>query len=220
MRTLIADTRLAVRALAKQPRYTTVASLTLAAEKLPSESAVMSPWNAPLMAIFLIAPAATMFWKTKSLLVLIDPIGGPIAVALAEELGARAVLVTPDHVAGNELSRSGDLAPANARLQQAGVELHRRTLLRAVKKASAEVEDRFSGERRSLRVVAVVDAGHRLPDPAFASTDGSWPAGSRRAGDVVAPRTIHEAILEGRRAAQAVGGVGRTSDGVPMGTSH
>src|SRR5690606_20877263 len=53
--------------------------------------------------------------------VLIDPIGGPIAVALAEELGGRAILVTQDQIAGNELSRSGDLAPANTRLAQAGV---------------------------------------------------------------------------------------------------
>ncbi|CAN0489152.1 unnamed protein product, partial [Phaeothamnion confervicola] len=33
-----------------------------------------------------------------------DPIGGPIAVALAEELAERAVLITQDHIAGNELS--------------------------------------------------------------------------------------------------------------------
>ncbi|MGB0114286.1 MAG: mycofactocin system FadH/OYE family oxidoreductase 1, partial [Ilumatobacteraceae bacterium] len=45
--------------------------------------------------------------------VLFDPIGGPIAVALAEELGARAVLITQDNIAGNELARTGDLAPAN-----------------------------------------------------------------------------------------------------------
>ena len=38
-----------------------------------------------------------------------------------------------------------------------------------------------------------------------------------RAGDCVAPRTIAEAILEGRRAAMALDGLGRTSDGVPMG---
>ena len=96
----------------------------------------------------------------------------------------------------------------------------RSNLDRQVKKGKLDVEDRFSGERRTIAVVAVVDAGHRLPDPTFASADGSWPAGSLRAGDVVAPRTIHEAILEGRRAAHAIDGVGRTSDGVPMGATH
>ena len=62
--------------------------------------------------------------------VLFDPIGGPIAVALAEQLGGRAVLVTQDNIAGNELARSGDLAPANVRLAQAGVRIERRSLLR------------------------------------------------------------------------------------------
>ena len=55
-------------------------------------------------------------------IVLFDPIGGPIAVALAEDLGDRAILITQDHIAGNELSRTGDLAPANVRLAQRGVD--------------------------------------------------------------------------------------------------
>ena len=44
---------------------------------------------------------------------------------------AAAVLVTQDHIAGNELARTGDLAPANVRLAQAGVRIERRTLLRS-----------------------------------------------------------------------------------------
>ena len=47
----------------------------------------------------------------RGTIAIFDPIGGPIAVALAEELGDRAVLVTQDHIAGNELARTGDLAP-------------------------------------------------------------------------------------------------------------
>ena len=61
--------------------------------------------------------------------VVLDPIGGPIAVALAEELGPRAVLVTQDQIAGNELARTGDLAPANVRLAQRGVRIERRTIV-------------------------------------------------------------------------------------------
>lgn len=146
-----------------------------------------------------------------------DPIGGPIGVSVAETLaaaGRQVTLATPDHIVGNELSRSGDLAPANARLQQAGVTLERRTLLRVARKGSVEVEDRFSGARRTCRASVVVDAGHRLPD------DQPVPAGALRAGDCVAPRTIYEAILEGRRAALALDGIGWVSDGVPMGTPH
>ena len=111
-----------------------------------------------------------------------DPIGGPIAVALAEDLGERAVLVTQDQIAGNELARTGDLAPANVRLQQRGVRIERRSLLRAVRPGEVELEDRFTGRRRTVAAVAVVDCGYRLPDDA-------WPGAALRAGDCVAPRT-------------------------------
>ena len=125
-----------------------------------------------------------------------DPIGGPIGVALAEELGERAILITQDHIAGNELSRTGDLAPANVRLAQRGVTIERRTLLRSVGSGRVEVEDRFTGERRTIACAAVVDCGFRLPTDPLAEAD-------MQAGDCVAPRTIYEAVLEGRRAALA-----------------
>jgi 2,4-dienoyl-CoA reductase (NADPH2) len=133
-------------------------------------------------------------WPDTGAIVLFDPIGGPIAVALAEQLGDRAVLVTQDQIAGNELSRTGDLAPANTRLAQRGARIERRSLLRAVRPGEVELEDRFSGERRSVRCVAVVDCGFRLPTDPLA--DAQY-----QAGDCVAPRTILEAVLEGRRAA-------------------
>lgn len=125
---------------------------------------------------------------------LFDPIGGPIAVALAEQLGDRAILITQDQIAGNELSRSGDLAPANVRLQQGGVRIERRSLLRAVRPGQVELEDRFSGERRRVECAALVDCGFRLPTEPL-------PGAAFRAGDCIAPRTIHEAVLEGRRIA-------------------
>ncbi len=144
-------------------------------------------------------------------IVLFDPIGGPIAVALAEQLGERAVLLTQDQIAGNELSRSGDLAPAHVRLAQRGVRIERRTLLRAVRAVrpgrpgaeaaiEVEVEDRFSGERRTIAGAALVDCGFRLPTSTF-------PGAQLAAGDCVAPRTILEAVLEGRRAANAIDAV-------------
>jgi 2,4-dienoyl-CoA reductase (NADPH2) len=133
-------------------------------------------------------------------IVLFDPIGGPIAVALAEDLGNRAILVTQDHIAGNELSRTGDLAPANVRLAQRGVTIERRTLLRVVRSGNVEVEDRFSGERRSIECAALVDCGFRLPTDPLAGAD-------LFAGDCVAPRTIYEAVLEGRRAALSIDSV-------------
>jgi mycofactocin system FadH/OYE family oxidoreductase 1 len=130
-------------------------------------------------------------------IVLFDPIGGPIAVALAEQLGDRAVLIIQDNIAGNELSRTGDLAPANSRLQQRGVTIERRSLLREVGCDHVVVEDRYSGARRTIACVAVVDCGFRLADDQFG-------AHGTRVGDCVAPRTLLEAIREGRAAALAI----------------
>jgi mycofactocin system FadH/OYE family oxidoreductase 1 len=129
-----------------------------------------------------------------------DPIGGPIAVSLAECLGGRATLITQDQIAGNELARSGDLAPANVRLAQQGVTIERRSLIRSVHRGtsgriSVTVEDRFSGEQRSVECDHFVNAGFRLP-----KADAINDVAHARAGDAVAPRTIAEAILEGRRA--------------------
>ena len=134
--------------------------------------------------------------------VLFDPIGGPIAVALAEELRDRAILVTQDQIAGNELSRTGDLAPANARLARAGVRIMRRSLLRAVRLTDDGLEidlaDRFQARVTTLPAAAMVDCGFRLPtEPLVGATVA--------AGDCVAPRTVLEAILEGRRAARSIG---------------
>jgi mycofactocin system FadH/OYE family oxidoreductase 1 len=137
-------------------------------------------------------------------IVLFDPIGGPIGVALAEELGERAVLVTQDNIAGNELARTGDLAPSNSRLAQRGVTIERRTLLRAVRPGPAgveaavevEVEDKYTGLRRTIEAAALVDCGFRVPTEALPD--------AVQVGDAVAPRTIHEAVLEARRAALAI----------------
>ncbi len=128
---------------------------------------------------------------------LFDPIGGPIAIAMAEQLGARAILITQDQIAGNELSRSGDLAPANVRLAQLGVQIERRSILRSVRKGEVELQDRFSGERRTIACAALIDCGFRLPTEPIEGVIA-------QVGDCVAPRTIHETVLEARRVALAL----------------
>jgi mycofactocin system FadH/OYE family oxidoreductase 1 len=136
-----------------------------------------------------------------------DPVGGPIGISAAELLAGRGVdvaLVTQDLIAGTQLARSGDLADASTRLQRAGVALHKRSRLVTVTPAAAVVEDVYTGEVREIEAAVVIDAGHRLPE------DTLWrahPARSR-AGDAVAPRTIYEAVLEGRRAALALDAAG------------
>jgi mycofactocin system FadH/OYE family oxidoreductase 2/mycofactocin system FadH/OYE family oxidoreductase 1 len=134
-----------------------------------------------------------------------DPVGAPAGVGTAEllaGLGAAVTLVTPDFVAGEQLARSGDLAPANVRLRRAGVDIVRSSVVRSVEKSVVVVEDRFSGEVHSIEAAVLVDAGHRLPeDTLYKALSGFRDAGV--AGDAVAPRTILEAVLEGRRAAAA-----------------
>jgi hypothetical protein len=61
------------------------------------------------------------------------------------------------------------------------------------------LEDRFSGQQRTIECDSFVNAGFRLPLVAPISETAH-----ARAGDCVAPRTIAEAILEGRRAVLTV----------------
>jgi 2,4-dienoyl-CoA reductase (NADPH2) len=132
-----------------------------------------------------------------------DPVGGPVGISVAESLAPTAAvsLVTPDLVAGTLLSLTGDLAAASTRLHQAGVAIVRRHRLRAVRAGSVTVEDVHTGATATLDAATVVDAGHRVPDDAlWQATRGRL----RRAGDAVAPRTIYEAVLEGRRVALAL----------------
>ncbi|CAN5588615.1 FAD-dependent oxidoreductase [soil metagenome] len=170
------------------------------------EVVVQCTGSRPGAATYEIAPDANVFdvmdiYRGVALpegpIALFDPIGGPIAIALAESLGARAILITQDQIAGNELSRSGDLAPANVRLAQLGVRIERRSILRTVRAGQVELQDRFSGERRTIACSALVDCGFRLPTEPLADAIA-------QAGDCVAPRTIHEAVLEARRVAVAL----------------
>jgi len=133
-----------------------------------------------------------------------DPVGGPVGVAVAEWLaarGRRVAIVAPDQIIGTLLSLSGDLADANVRLQRAGVTRELRALLREVSGETALLEDVWTGEQRRVGCAVLIDCGHRLPDEALYQQRPGTP----RAGDCVAPRTVHEAILEGRRAALAIG---------------
>jgi mycofactocin system FadH/OYE family oxidoreductase 1 len=127
-----------------------------------------------------------------------DPVGGPVGVSVAEKLAAdgRSVsIVTQDPIVGTLLSLTGDLADCNTRLQQAGVTRELKSLLRRASGGAALLEDVWTGTQRSVPADVVVDCGHRLP------LEDLYVTGLPRAGDCVAPRTILEAVLEGRRRA-------------------
>jgi mycofactocin system FadH/OYE family oxidoreductase 1 len=129
-----------------------------------------------------------------------DPIGDWTGVGVAEQVAAAGrptAIVTRDQVAGTQLTLTGDLAPANARLERAGVARELRSLLRGVADGQALLEHVWTGEQRRIDCAVVIDCGHRLPADALWAPRPQHP----RAGDCVAPRTVYEAVLEGRRAA-------------------
>ncbi len=134
--------------------------------------------------------------------VIADPVGGPVGVRLGEVLATRGyavTLVSPDPVAGTMLSATGDMPAANARLQQAGVVRRLHSKIRGVDTSDVLVEGIYTGAPETLACEAFVDAGHRLPDNRLHSETGA-----DRIGDCLAPRTVHEAILDGRRWALAL----------------
>ncbi|HEX3460891.1 MAG TPA: mycofactocin system FadH/OYE family oxidoreductase 1 [Acidimicrobiales bacterium] len=137
-----------------------------------------------------------------------DPVGGPIGVGVAEWLAGRGrpvAIVTADPIAGTQLAITGDLADANTRLQRAGVTRVLRAVLRGAKGGRALLDDVWTGERREIDCAVIVDCSHRLPEESLYLSRPGTP----RAGDCVAPRTILEAVLEGRRRALEIGaGVG------------
>lgn len=149
-------------------------------------------------AAFALPPGPIVVW---------DPIGGPIALSIAELLAADAgrreagvTLVTPDLLIGEKLSLTGDLAPAQVRLHGLGIRLVKQSLVRRVSDAKVEVEDRFSGATDVIDARVFIACEHRLPD-LLLDPNETLP----QAGDRVAPRSIHEAILDARRVALALG---------------
>lgn len=132
-----------------------------------------------------------------------DPVGGPVGVGVAEWLaaaGSDVALVTPDQSAGTQLSLTGDLADANGRLQRAGVRRELRAVIREASAGRVVLEDVWTTARRVIPCAVVVDCGHRLPEESLYEARPGTP----RAGDCIAPRTVLEAILEGRRRALEV----------------
>jgi 2,4-dienoyl-CoA reductase (NADPH2) len=126
--------------------------------------------------------------------VVIDPVGGPIGVGICEQLardGAAVALVTPDLVAGTQLSLTGDLVGANARLANVGVELVTHAQVVAISSGAVVIEDRYDGEQWRRECALVVNAGFDLPSPARFNAPAI--------GDALAPRSVTQAILEARR---------------------
>lgn len=126
-----------------------------------------------------------------------DPQGGALGVGIAELLadGHAVVLSSPDAVVGARLAGAGDLADANARLARAGVQRRPGTRLDSVEAGTAGLADVWTGSVTDLAVAAVVHCGPRAAAPTPPGRPGV------QAGDCVAPRTVLEAVREGRASA-------------------
>lgn len=167
---------------------------------LATGSVFASPWPGALDPIDVLRADALTGGDGR--VVIADPIGGPVGVRLGEVLATRGyavTLVSPDPVAGTMLSATGDLPAANARLQQAGVVRRLHSKIREVGARGVLVEDVYTGTQETLACQAFVDAGYRLPDAQLPEDQLHSETGADRIGDCVAPRTLHEAILDGRR---------------------
>lgn len=130
-----------------------------------------------------------------------DPVGGPVAVAVAEHLAARSHDVhyaTEDAIAGSRLAPAGDLVAANTRLGQAGIKRHLGTRVHSV-------------DPDGVRLIHLVGEGPVLiPDAVLVDCSPLLPGDIARGpdifeiGDRVAPRTVREAVLEAYEMASAL----------------
>lgn len=134
--------------------------------------------------------------------VVFDPVGGPVAVSVALLLADRGddvALATPDQLIGSRLGPTGDLVGASRRLREAGVAAHLAVLPVAGTSGEVLLQNRFTGVRFGVPCSVLVDCSLPLPNEQLAVGEGTV-----RAGDCVAPRTVLEAVREGRFAAMSM----------------
>ncbi|RVW10262.1 mycofactocin system FadH/OYE family oxidoreductase 1 [Prescottella agglutinans] len=130
----------------------------------------------------------------------VDPVGGPVAVSVASwlaERGRAVSIVTPDQIVGSRLGPTGDLVGANARMRRAGIALHLAAVPVSAEAGEAVLRSRFTDEVSRVPCAVLVDCAHPLPNEEIDRTD------ALRVGDCVAPRTVLEAVREGRLAAMS-----------------
>ena len=123
--------------------------------------------------------------------VMFDPIGGPIAIALAEELGAAG---DPRDPGPHRRQRAVTVGRSRARQRPSrpGARADR-----AAHRCCAPCRPARSTSRTASAACTARSRVSRWSTAASGSPTIRSPAPIIRAGDCVAPRTVHEAILEG-----------------------
>ena len=139
--------------------------------------------------------------------VLIDDVHTEQALSTAELLldqGKRVEVISPLFYVGQDIGVTS-IAPLYARVYGKGVVLTPCTELRAVEGTTVVVVNVFSGAERRIESVdtVVLATGSRSTDELYRALKGQV-AELHAAGDCVAPRGVHQAILDGTRVARAI----------------
>jgi mycofactocin system FadH/OYE family oxidoreductase 2 len=139
--------------------------------------------------------------------VVIDDVHTEQALSTAELLldaGKRVEVISPLFYVGQDIGVTS-IAPLYTRLYTKGVVLTPCTELTAVEGSTVIVRNVFSGAERRIESVdtVVLATGSRSTDALYRALEGRVPA-LYAAGDCVAPRGVHQAILDGTRVARAI----------------
>jgi pyruvate/2-oxoglutarate dehydrogenase complex dihydrolipoamide dehydrogenase (E3) component len=139
--------------------------------------------------------------------VVVDDVHTQEALSTAElllEQGKRVEVISPLFYVGQDIGVTS-IAPLYARLHTRGVVLTPGTELRAVEGSTVVVANVYSGAERRIESVdtVVLAAGSRSTDNLYRALKGQVPE-LYAVGDCVAPRGVHQAILDGTRVARAI----------------
>jgi len=139
--------------------------------------------------------------------VVVDDVHTQQALSTAElllEQGKRVEVISPLFYVGQDIGVTS-IAPLYKRLFTAGVVLTPGTELRAVEGSAVIVANVYSGVERRVEGVdtVVLSAGSRSTDSLYRALKGRV-AELYAVGDCVAPRGVHQAILDATRVARAI----------------
>ncbi|MGI9622020.1 MAG: FAD-dependent oxidoreductase, partial [Acidimicrobiales bacterium] len=167
----------------------------------PIDSDGSIPFVAPIEVMADPAP-----WHGRHVLIF-DIVANMVAYAPAEALlraGATVTIATPKLYFGSGLDMA-TMTTAIRRLATMGASLCANSLVTGIADGAVHIQDTMTGEARTEPADAVVAAvGNRAVDALAHSLEANARLEVHLVGDAAAPRTILEAVREGRTAGRAV----------------
>ncbi len=138
----------------------------------------------------------------------IDENGGHHAASTVEFLadqGKKVHMITSDLFIGVELAPLGDLSMTRQRLLQKGVLFETDLLVDGIEEGVVRCRDLYTNAPRTFQGydTIVLDMGNTADDGLYGELKGRVKE-LYRVGDCVAPRGIHMAVIEGRKAGMAL----------------